>query len=1063
MKKLFYSSLILGLMLTVQFAFAQERVVSGKVTNAKGAPLPGATILVKGTTSGAFAKSDGKYKVTVPANGKVLVFKMVGMKTKEVTLGSSDNIDVSLQDDATRSEDVVVTAIGIEQQKRSLTYATQKVDGSALTQSKEANIVGGLAGKIAGVQVTNSTGAAGGSSYIRIRGASSITGDNQPLFVIDGIPIDNSQLNTESGLAGVAYSNRAVDINPDDIESVNVLKGAAATSLYGIRAASGAIIITTKKGLSSSNVGRMSATFSTSLGIDQVNKLPELQTKFSQGLNGQIGSPVAAAANQRPRSWGAALDTLRWVADPNWIWDKNGRIVGQSDPSAANGKQVTPYDNLGDFFRTGYTTTNSFSLSGGNTSSNFFLSLSNMSQSGLTPKNTFDRTSLRLSGDHSFSNELKVSGSVNYTKSGGTRIQQGSNISGVMLGLLRTPITFDNANGVDGAENSEAYQFADGRQRTYRGFAGFDNPYWVVNNTPFTDEVNRIVAYAQADYTPADWISVMYRIGQDFYSDRRKQIYAVNSNSYVAGRIIEDQYFNSDITSDLIVTLKKDFDQDLKGSLILGQNMYSKSLENLYATGDALVIPGFYNMSNASTLNPGQSMVSKRTAALYADAKLEYKNYLYVNATLRNEWSTTLPEGNNSFMFGSGSLGLVLSELMGPSEEINFLKLRASYALVGKDAPIYATQTLFTKAGVADGWTNGITFPFNGSAGFQMSSSLGAADLKPEMKSEVEIGLEGRLFNNTVTFDVNYYDNTSTDQIFAVPTAASSGYTSKLMNAGSIKNSGIEIQLGARLLDVDGFTADLNVNWAKNVSEVVSLAEGVENIYINGFTGSQIRAVAGKPYGTIFGGKWARDSVTNERIIGANGYPVVSSEEGELGNINPDWIAGTRLTLGYNGLTVSALLDIKSGGVMWNGTRGALVNYGMAKETENRGTTTVFEGVRQVNGAWVKNDTAVPLSQAWYLGNGGGFGAQSEDFVEDASYVRLRELTVAYDLPSSMLEGSMLSRIGLSFTARNLWLSTDYKGIDPETSLIGNGNGQGMDYFQFPNTKSYVFSLSLGF
>ncbi|MFM7543286.1 MAG: TonB-dependent receptor plug domain-containing protein, partial [Ignavibacteria bacterium] len=425
MKKLFYSSLILGLMLTVQFAFAQERVVSGKVTNSKGAPLPGATVLVKGTTSGAFANSDGKYKVTVPANGKVLVFKMVGMKTKEVTLGNSDNsprsvvnsVDISLQDDATRSEDVVVTAIGIEQQKRSLTYATQEVKGSALSQSKEANIVGGLAGKIAGVQVTNSTGAAGGSSYIRIRGASSITGDNQPLFVIDGIPIDNSQLNTESGLEGVAYSNRAVDINPDDIESVNVLKGAAATSLYGIRAASGAIIITTKKGLSSSNVGRMSATFSTSLGIDQVNKLPELQTKFSQGRDGQIGSPVAAAT-QRPRSWGAALDTIRWVADPTWIWDKNGRIVGKSDPAAANGKQVTPYDNLGDFFRTGYTTTNSFSLSGGNTSSNFFLSLSNMSQSGVTPKNTFERTSLRLSGDHAFSNELKVSGSVNIPNPG---------------------------------------------------------------------------------------------------------------------------------------------------------------------------------------------------------------------------------------------------------------------------------------------------------------------------------------------------------------------------------------------------------------------------------------------------------------------------------------------------------------------------------------------------------------------------------------------------------------------------------------------------------------------
>ena len=496
--------------------------------------------------------------------------------------------------------------------------------------------------------------------------------------------------------------------------------------------------------------------------------------------------------------------------------------------------------------------------------------------------------------------------------------------------------------------------------------------------------------------------------------------------------------------------------------------MYSKSLDNLYATGDDLVIPGFYNMSNSRTLNPGQSLSRKRTSAVYADAKLNYKNYLFINATMRNEWSTTLPKDNNSFMFGSASLGLVLTELMDKSDALNYAKLRASYALVGKDAPIYATQTLFTKAGFADGWTNGITFPFNGSAGFQKSSSLGASDLKPEMKTEIEIGLETRLFNNSISFDINYYSNTSTDQIFAVPVASSSGFTSKLMNAGSIQNSGIEIQLGGRLFESDGFTADLDVNWSTNNSEVLELAPGVDNIYINGFTGSQIRAVAGQPYGTIYGGRWKRNAA-GEKVIGSNGYPVVDSEEGALGNINPDWIAGTRLTLGFNDLTVSALLDIKQGGVMWNGTKGALLNYGTHKETENRGSMTVFAGVVEIVDTitqavtYATNTKSVPLSEAWYRGNGGGFGSQSEEFVEDASYIRLRELTVSYNFPSSLLSGSLVSKVGLTFTARNLWLSTPYTGIDPETSLVGNGNGQGMDYFQFPNTKSYVFGLSLGF
>lgn len=1050
---------------------AQDRTVTGTVTDKDGQALTGVVIQAKGSSIGTFSKSAGKYKIVVPKSTKHLIFKLIGMKTQEIELGESDQVDVVMQVDAINADEVVVTAIGLERQKKSLGYSTQQVNNDQIMQSRETNITNALTGRVAGVQVNNSTGTPGASSFIRIRGSSSISGNNQPLFIIDGIPIDNSQIasgNPDNGvnnlLNGVANSNRAIDLDPNTIENINILKGPAATALYGIRAAGGAVIITTKKG--KPTVGdRVNIQFNTSWSIDQVNKLPPLQDMYSQGRNGLYQAPAPGAA----LAWGARIDTLKWNGDANYKWDPNGAIVGASDPSGVTA--VTPYDNYDSFFRTGLTANNGITMSGGNESATYFVSFSNLTANGVVPLSTWSRNNIKVSGSAAIAPNFRASANLNYVNSGGTRIQQGSNTSGVMLGLTRTPPTFDNAGGFgqDAVDNPEAYMFADGTQRTYRGGVGYDNPFWTVNMNPFEDDVNRFFGNLQFDWGLFTGIDLMYRIGVDFYNDRRHQQFAINSRTLPAGQVFEDQHNVKDITSDLILTFTYDLTDEWNMQFLLGNNMYSTYSQQLYVQGDGLGSAGFYHLSNTASQITRESVGQKRTAAFYGDLRLSFKNALFINVTGRNEWSTSLPEANNSFFYPSVSASAVLSDLLElKSDVLSYLLVRGNWAQVGKDAPIYGTVTVFNQANYSDGWTNGVSFPYNGTIGYMQSNTLGNPDLKPEVTTSIEFGFDIRFFENRLGLDFTYYDQTSKDQIFGVPVAASSGYLSQIKNAGEINNNGFEIVLNATPVIIDEFRWDLTVNFTKNNIEVISLAPGVDNIFLGGFEGSSVRAVAGLPYGSIFGFGWLRNDngdivIDDDPNSAGYGYPILDPNEKAFGSANPDWMMGFRNTFTWKGFSLSALLDIRQGGVLWNGTRGALYYFGTHEETEIRGSTKVFEGVKQSDGS--ANDIVAALDQNWLaFGNGNGFfGSNTEDFIEEASWIRLREVTLAYTFPATMMSSTPFSGLTLSFTGRNLWLSTDYTGVDPETSLLGADNAQGIDYFNMPGTRSYVFSASLNF
>lgn len=1052
----------------ISSAYAQTRTVSGKVTSSQdGMGIPGVTVVVKGTTIGAITDLDGKYQINVRPEHRTLVFSYISMRTVEAALGNQTTINVVMEPDVFQIDEVVVTAIGVSRESKALGYAVQSVGSEAIVRSAATNPINALSGKVAGVQITNSSGAAGASSFMTIRGTASITGNNQPLFVIDGVPIDNSQLtsgNPDDGsnnlLYGVALSNRVVDLNPEDIESVNILKGGAATALYGLRAANGAVVITTKKG---SAIGgkRTSVAFNSSVTFEQISQLPEMQHKYAQGVGTYIPTTTAV--------WGPAISDLRFdgtTTNPDYPL---GSIVPAAG-APAGAQPIPDYDHIASFFQTGMSYNNSIALSGGNDNNTYYLSIANSTNKGVVPNNTFDRTNISLTSESKLSDKFKSETRLAYANSGGIRIQQGSNTSGVMLALMRMPPNFDITGGVDDPVNDRAsYMRLDGRQRNAYNTGGYDNPFWTVNMNQFKDIVNRLTGHTALSYVANEWLTVTYRIGTDWYSDRRKQFFARGSRTAPNGRIYEQQFYVQDINSDLLFAINRRINEDINFNALIGQNMFQTSFQNLFVQGDALTVPEFYHLSNAATHITRESKSKKRTAAIFADLGLSYKNMIYFNATGRNEWSTTLPEGSNSFFFPSFNGSFVFTELPALKDNsiLPYGKLRASYAIIANDAFAYGTLSSFGAASYADGWTDGISFPFLGVPGFALSTTLPNSKLEPEFLKSFEVGVDLKFLKNRLGIDLTWYDNKNEKLILAVPIAKSSGYYAANLNAATMVNKGIELTLRGVPVQSKSLNWNIDVNFTKNVNEVIELAEGVDNVFLAGFVGSQTRAVVGQPYGSIFGNDWKRDANGNILIVDDPnawnyGYPESAEDETNLGNVMPDWTMGINNNISWKGVSLSFLFDIKKGGKMWNGTKGAMYYFGTHKDTESRGDGAVYviEGVKMSNGQ--PNDIKVAKDINWYRnGEGSGFTGPAGQFVESADWVRLRELTLSYQLSRSLLNKTFLNSAELFVTGRNLWLSTPYTGVDPETSLIGAGNGQGLDYFNMPGVKSYTIGLRL--
>ncbi|UZD24245.1 SusC/RagA family TonB-linked outer membrane protein [Algoriphagus halophytocola] len=1006
--------------------FAQQNI-TGKVTAQEdGMPLPGVSIVIQGTTTGAVTDLDGNYSISVPNAESVLVYSFIGFETVTRTVGNNSTINVAMPTETSELDEFIVTAFGISQEKKALGYSAQSVDAEAITATKQPNIVNALQGQVAGVQVTNSGGAPGQSARIVIRGINSLdpSADNQPLFVVDGVPVDNSTVESANTPRGM--SNRMADINPNDIESMSVLKGAAATALYGVRAANGAVIITTKKG----KAGQVQVNINSSVGFDKLVKMPALQDEYGQGFSGERD------------------DSSFW---PSW----GASFAEENDPS------YVYQDNWNNAFDTGVTLDNNVSVSGGNEKATFFGSFGRLDQDGIIPFSNWARTTAKLSGTVTASEKFNFSASMNYSNSGGNRVPHDRFLERMMYWSESTDVT--------------DYINEDGTMKTY----GNTNPIYDARFATYEDNVNRVIGNINLNYSPADWITLSYRLGTDFYSDSREEItpgpmgidgeQALSSTGF-----IEETRINSrDLNSNFYVTLKKQWNPDWNTQLRLGNDVFERKYDRVTATGSDFVIPGFYNLNNTTQIFASQGSSIRRLVGFYGDLMVDYKNLLFLNVTGRNDISSTLPKENNSFFYPSVNLGWVFSESFSMPSWVTFGKLRGSWAQVGKDTNPHILGATFVSPSV---------FPLNGQVGFSKNSQFGDPALKPELTTSIEFGTQMAFFNNRANLDVTYYKSNARDQIIPVPISDATGFSSYITNAGEIENRGWEIVLGGSPIETTDFKWDVTANLTTNKNEIKGIREGIDQIVIGsqfGYSGSTVTMILteGEAYGNIYGSHYVRPGLEEgathldrslTQQIGANGFPVRTGNQLILGNAVPKFFGGLRNTLTYKGLELSFMIDFRTGIEQYDQFGNFLSAFGKQEDSERRNDTVIFPGVLA--------DGSQNSKEVW-LGQGVGpdgvdYGAgywrnyyrtTSENFVNDASFLKLRNITLAYSLQPAVLERTPFRSARLSLAANNIILSTPWDGFDPESFSAGaGGNAIGFTGLGFPGVQSYFVTLNLG-
>jgi TonB-linked SusC/RagA family outer membrane protein len=1057
-KHIFLLALLMSFCM-ISVTLAQSRTITGTVVSATTEePLPGATIMVKGTTSGTVTDLDGKYVLVVPIDKEILIFTYLGYKMREEKILNRPVVNIKLEEDILGLETVVVTALGIPKEKLSLGVSTQEVTGAKIASSGEENFIEGLSAKAAGVQVVGAAGTPGASSKIIIRGPSTFSNENQPLIIVDGVPVDNNTNGTVAGdnpfnanLAGVSNSNRAIDINPDDIESVNILKGPAAAALYGSRASSGAIIITTKRGNQKGD-DAVHVQFSSTLEINQVSKLPAQQNKYAQGTGG--GNLTNNGTLIVEGDYETADPGLDYLWDTDDMGEYNGTPESWGPPMENAG--LTPVDNLGDFFQSGLTYNNNISISGGSDKGSMRFSIGSTKDNGVIPNTNYNRTSIRINSDLQVWNKFKITADANYIRSGGNRVQNGNNLSGVMLGLLRAPTSYNLSAG---------YEYPSGANRNY--FANYDNPYWTIYNNPFTDQVNRFIGNFGAIYTPYDWATITYRLGTDSYSDERKQIFAIGSNdpdNAPGGQIEENLIRYNQVYSDLIISGSKNVNESITINYTLGNNITILDDNYLYSRGRDLTIPDYYNIGNASDLYSSQQTTQQRNAAFFGEIGFDFQSFLFINLTGRNEWSSTYGANEGAAFFPSMNTSFVFSELMNTNNIWSFGKIRAAIAQVGIEPQPYSSNTYFVSPLFTDGFTGGYGFPFLGLPGFGHSQSniLGNPELSPERLTAAEVGIELKFWRGRIDLEAVVYQQVSSELLLVKPIAATSGFSYVYDNVGEMKNQGIEITLNADIIRKKDFTWNVGGNFSKNENEVTQLAGGVDEIELEvGFDDPAAYLIVGQPYAVLYGSKWQR-SPDGDILINENtGLPLLDTINGIIGDPNPDWLMNINTLFTWKNIGVSALFDIRKGGDIWCGTVARMNAIGISEASAARDTVYVIDGVVEVaNGVYAENTTAIGPDQYFdnYLGDAGA----SEQQIFDGSWVRLREVKLTYDF--ELDKRNVVKGLSLSATGRNLWLHTKYPGVDPETSLTGAGsNISGFDWFNNPGTKSYLFTLTASF
>jgi TonB-linked SusC/RagA family outer membrane protein len=1026
--------------------YAQTRVITGTVTSAEDdAPIPGVSIAVKGTTLGTITDIDGEYTIQVPQDANVLIFSFVGMQTQEVEIIGT-TINVVMESDVVGISEVVVTANAIRREKRELGYSVTSVEGTETTKARDANVLNSLAGKVSGVRITQQSGTLGGSSKILIRGANSLTGENQPLFVVDGVPISNSGYNgtrNEIIAGGVDVGNRASDINPDDIESLTVLKGAAATALYGARAKDGAIIITTKRARRGAQ--RFSVAVNSSLRMDNVLKLPDLQNEYGPGNYG-----IYSLTSQN--GWGPKISEVQDQKFENFLGDE---VTLQAYP-----------DNVENFYETGISAINNVSFSGGASDHDYRVSITNLHQTGVVPHTSLDKTTLAINAGKTFSDKLSARSSFSYARTmGDGKPAQGSNNVNVLGAIVNSiPRTMDiellRDNVFD--ENNE-YQSPNGRNA--------NNPFWITQFNKFENLVDRFFGSATLTYNPFSWLEITDRAGSDLYREYRRQVTRMGTFGKLNGAFSDNNLYSREINNDIMATITKDnIIENLNFKMMVGNNINQRDWQRETVTNEDLIVDQLYNYGNAESTTTENFESVRRLWGLYYDVLLDYRNMLFLNLTGRNDWSSTLPKENNSYFYPSFNLGFVFTELMQPNDIITYGKLRANYANVGSDEDPYQLDFQYYPAtDYFVQYTASGTFPHGGVLAYEGPSTLPPGNtLLPQNQKSYELGAELKFLNNRMGIDFTYYNTVTEDQIVSIAIPQSTGYNYKKINAGAIKNEGYEFDLIIRPVQLsNSFTWDINANFASNRNTVEELAPGLnEYTLTSGWSGLQIKAVPGETIG-MYGTGWDRDPDGNV-IINANTGLRTVTDNVRLGDIYPDWTMGIANTFSFKNLSLYFLIDIRQGGVIYSNTTSDLRWSGLAKETlAHRGETFVDNGVNEVtegeNTTYTENTTPVRSMQEYWQNY--ALTANTEASVFDASFIKLREVTFSYDLPRNLLRNTFIQGATIGVEGRNLWIIQDHvPHVDPEANFFGTSLfGEGVEFSSVPSTRSWGFNLKLNF
>ncbi|MCK0199813.1 SusC/RagA family TonB-linked outer membrane protein [Ornithobacterium rhinotracheale] len=1023
------------------YAYGQQKPITGRVLDSNGFPIQDAYVYVEGSDKGVYTDENGNYTIEAK-DGDVLGVEFIGFDTKNIKVGDVANYDVKLHEGkgTIGLKELVATALGIEREEKALGYAVSSLKSEDLNVAKDANLINNLAGKASGVNVYQQSGTVGGSSKIILRGATSISGDNQPLIVVDGMPTNNSYV--DNGIAGaVDYGNPVGDINPNDIKEMSILKGAAATALYGSRAKNGAIIITTKTG----EKGKVSIVYDATMRVDAVAKLPNYQNVYAQGTLGKYDV-------EKFNGWGPEISKVSGEKFKNFLGQD---VTLQAYP-----------DNVRNFFNKGITRINSISMSGGNIDGDFRLAYANTYVTGIMPYSKYKNDNVSFNVRRKLSDNLKISASGTYSRSVRDGLSaQGSNDPNILIdGILGMPRTA-NPNLL----REYTYHNGDITKQYFWDGKKVNNPYFILDNNKISSDVERFFGNASIDFKFNSWLSMQNRTGIDFSTDSRRTIYAKGTAGELTGKFIDGLHRFRVLNNDFIISANKEVSPKLKLSANLGHNIYQKEYFENTNTAQNLIEAGLFNYANALSNNPTNYQSLKRTIGVYGEFVASYDETLFLTLTGRNDWTSTLPKENNSYFYPSVSLSYLFSENLKSQKWLNYGKVRLNWANVGSDEAPYQLDFLYTNL---SSWFSqygaGGTYPFDGKRATAIPRVLPNRNLKPQNQISYEAGLEMKMFKNRVNLDASFYYIDTKDQIVSIDVPLSTGYFAKKINAGLVRNVGVEVDLGLIPIRTEDFQWNMNFTFAKNKSTVQELTPDLESyVLTSGWAGLQIQALKGESFSIV--GTGYRRSPDGQLIINEKTGLVETKSDQNLGTIDPDFRLGFVNNFRYKNFTLNAVLDWRQGGKMYSGTVASLRSAGLVEETlAHRGEKFVMKGVNEIKDAngkvtYKENTTPVKDMETYW----GHMSATklTESNVYDATYLKLRSVSLSYRLPSKLLNSNVIKGLTVGIEGRNLWNIIDnVPHVDPELNFFGpSATGGGVEFNSVPLTRSIGMNLKVNF